>query len=214
MKTEDPVAGNPVAEKTISWKKRLTEEHEPRHHHLMKAMAHPVRMHLLSILSYRQVSPAEFARERGEPVSRVAHHFRSLEKMGCIEVAETRPVRGSTEHFYRRAETLFVDDETLLEMPEEAHRLIATTVIRDFVARVARALRAGTLTARNDVHVSWRPVRLDEQGWKEVIEILGSTYQAVDEVEARARARMDENGEEGLVATVGLAAFESPREPD
>jgi hypothetical protein len=199
-----------VAVNTDSWKTRLAEEHEPRQHHLLKAMAHPIRMHLLAILNYRHVSPAEFARERGEPVSKVAHHFRSLEKLGCIEVVETRPVRGSTEHFYRRSETIIVSDEDLLELPEEVSRLLLSTIVRGFLGRVARALSAGTLTARTDAHVTWKPVKLDEQGWKEVTEILGSAYQAVDEAEARALARMEESGEEGLVATVGLAGFESP----
>lgn len=203
-----------MAVKTDSWKTRLAEEHEPRHHHLLKAMAHPVRMHLLGILSYRHVSPAEFARERGEPVSKVAHHFRSLEKLGCIEVIHTRPVRGSTEHFYRRSETILVRDEDLLEMPEEVSRLLLSTIVRGFLGRVARALRTGTLTARTDAHVTWKAVKLDEQGWKEMTEILGSAYVAVDEAEARALERMEKSGEEGLVATVGLAGFESPHEPE
>jgi DNA-binding transcriptional ArsR family regulator len=202
-----------VAGKT-DWKARLAEEHEPRHHHLLKAMAHPVRMRLLGILSFRHVSPAEFAREQGEPVSKVAHHFRCLEKLGCIEVVHTRPVRGSTEHFYRRSETILVRDEDLLEMPEEVSRLLVSTIVRGFLGRVTRALRSGTFTARTDAHVTWKDVKLDEQGWKEVTEILGSAYEAVDETEARALERMRESGEEGLVATVGLAGFESPPDGD
>lgn len=203
-----------MAVKTDSWKTRLAEEHEPRHHHLLKAMAHPVRMQLLGILNYRHVSPAEFARERGEPVSKVAHHFRSLEKLGCIEVIDTRPVRGSTEHFYRRSETILVRDEDLMEMPEEVSRLLLSTIVRGFLGRVTRALRAGTLTARTDAHVTWKAVKLDEQGWNEVTEILGSAYEAVDEAEARALERMEESGEKRLIATVGLAGFESPPEDD
>lgn len=203
-----------MAVKTDSWKTRLEEEHEPRHHHLLKAMAHPVRMHLLGILNYRHVSPAEYARERGEPVSKVAHHFRSLEKLGCIEVVDTRPVRGSTEHFYRRSETILVRDEDLMEMPEEVSRLLLSTIVRGFLGRVTRALRAGTLTARTDAHVTWKAVKLDEQGWNEVTEILGSAYEAVDEAEARALERMEESGEERLIVTVGLAGFESPPDDD
>ena len=203
-----------MAVKTDSWKTRLAEEHEPRHHHLLKAMAHPTRLHLLGILNYRHVSPAEFARERGEPVSKVAHHFRSLEKLGCIEVVNTRPVRGSTEHFYRRSETILIRDEDLLEMPEEVSRLLLSSIVRGFLGRVARALRSGTLTARTDAHVTWKAVKLDEQGWKEVTEILGSAYEAVDAAEARALERMEESEEERLIATVGLAAFESPSDDD
>jgi DNA-binding transcriptional ArsR family regulator len=203
-----------VAAKTDSWKTRLAEEHEPRHHHLLKAMAHPTRLRLLGILNYRHISPAEFAREQGEPVSKVAHHFRSLEKLGCIEVVDTRPVRGSTEHFYRRSETLLVRDEDLMEMPEEVSRLLLSSIVRGFLGRVARALRSGTLTARTDAHVTWKAVKLDEEGWREVTEILGSAYEAIDEAEARALKRMEKSGEERLIATVGLAGFESPPDDD
>jgi hypothetical protein len=75
-------------------------------------------------------------------------------------------------------------------------------------------LEAGTFTARKDMHYTWKPVKLDEQGWREVTEILGSAYQAVDAAEEQALERMEESGDEGLVATVGLMGFESPPEED
>jgi DNA-binding transcriptional ArsR family regulator len=48
------------------------------HVRLLKALAHPIRLELLGILSYRDISPAEFARHRGEPVSNFGYHFRHL----------------------------------------------------------------------------------------------------------------------------------------
>jgi DNA-binding transcriptional ArsR family regulator len=182
------------------------------HVQLLKALANPVRLHLLGILSYRDISPAEFARERREPVSNVAYHFRALEKLGCVEVVDTRPVRGSTEHFFRRTEIVVYDDDSFLYMPDEARQIVASSIIRDLVGRMTKALLAGTFTAREDFHITWTPVKLDEQGWTEVISILATAFQKVGDVEVRAAERMAESGEDGLVATVALAGFESPRE--
>jgi len=68
---------------------------------LLRALNHEVRLQILGILGQRELSPAELARERGEPVSNVAYHFRMLEELGCAKVVRTRQVRGSVEHFYR-----------------------------------------------------------------------------------------------------------------
>ena len=201
-----------VATKTEGASTDQQPERGDEHLRLLKALAHPVRMHLLGVLSQRTISPAEFARERGEPVSHVSYHFRALEKLDCIEVAGTRPVRGSTEHFYRRTETVVFDDDYWLELPDEARKVVASSIMRDFVGRMSQAIQAGTFTAREDVHITWRPVRLDEEGWSEVMAILGSAFTEVAEAEVRAAQRLAASGEDGLMATVALAGFESPSE--
>jgi hypothetical protein len=53
-------------------------------------------------LGHCDTSPAQFARSRGEPVSNVTYHFRRLQELGCIELVDTRPVKGTVEHVYRR----------------------------------------------------------------------------------------------------------------
>lgn len=177
----------------------------------LTALAHPVRLHLLDVVSDRMISPAEFARERGEPVSKISYHFRALEKWGCIEMAEVKPVRGSTEHFYRLAGEGFHDDESWAELPDEVRRNLASIVLQFVAGRMSRAIQAGTFTARDDVHVTWQPVTLDEQGWKEVMAILLSAFNEVGKAEARAVKRLAQSDEDGLVATVAITGFESPR---
>ncbi|HET9675976.1 MAG TPA: helix-turn-helix domain-containing protein [Solirubrobacterales bacterium] len=83
---------------------------------ILKGLAHPIRLELLGILGQRDMSPARFARLRGEPVSNVTYHFRVLERSGLIELVQTRPVGGSIEHIYRQLRRVFVeaDGERLL----------------------------------------------------------------------------------------------------
>lgn len=184
------------------------------HVRLLKALAHPIRLELLGVLSYRDVSPAEFARHRGEPVSNLTYHFRHLEEMGCIELARTQPKRGSVEHIYRRIKRVVFSDRDWLMMPDEARQIVASTILRDLVGRMTQALQAGTFTAREDVHITWRPVTLDEKGWSALTELLTRTFDSVSKLEVEAIERMRHSDEEGLEATVALAGFESPRSSD
>ena len=76
---------------------------------VLKGIAHPMRLELLRALAHRDLSPARFARLRGEPVSNVTYHFRVLERSGLIEMVGTRPVGGSIEHVYRRLRRVVVE---------------------------------------------------------------------------------------------------------
>ena len=181
------------------------------HVRLLKGLAHPIRLELLGILSYRDISPKEFARHRGEPVSNLNYHFKLLEELGCIELAGTRPSRGSVEHIYRRIKRVIFSDRDWLIMPDEARQIVSSTILRDLIGRVTEALQAGTFTARDDVHITWRPVTLDEQGWSEMVKILAEAFASIGDAEVRAMERMRASGDQGLVATVGLLGFESPK---
>jgi DNA-binding transcriptional ArsR family regulator len=182
----------------------------PSHQNLLKALVHPIRLALLSELSQRNVSPAEFARQLDEPIPNVAYHFRVLEEMGFIEEVGSRPARGSIEHFYRRTATVIFDDEDWMHLPDEARRVVASTFLGDLIGRISEAIQAGTLTAREDIHITWTPVPLDEQGWTEVMRILGSAFEEVGKVKDQAEKRLAESRDDRLLATVALAGFESP----
>lgn len=69
---------------------------------LLDALRHPLRRSLLRryVESEEMLSPRELARLERKPLSNVAYHIRELERLGAIEIAATRPVRGAVEHFY------------------------------------------------------------------------------------------------------------------
>lgn len=177
---------------------------------LLKALAHETRLQILGILSYRDLSPAELARQRAEPVSKVAYHFRFLEELGCAEVVRTRQVRGSVEHFYRRTGFVVYDDDDWSRLPAEVQDVITASIVKDLFGRITRAMRAGTFNERDDHHLTWTPVRLDEPGWEEMTELLMRTLDAVAAIEERAADRLEAGGGASLLATVALAGFESP----
>lgn len=182
---------------------------KPDHFESFKALGHPIRLRLLGVLSCRTITPAEFARECDEPTPNVAYHFRYLREMGWIEVVETRPAGGSLEHVYRRTATPIFSDEDWMRLPDEVRRILASTTANELYGRIGEAIEAGTFTARN-AHITWRPMRLDEQGWIETTDALASVFDDLDQIAARASARLTQSAEDGLLATVALVGFESP----
>jgi DNA-binding transcriptional ArsR family regulator len=178
---------------------------------LLKALSHPTRVRILGVLSHRDVSPAEFARESGEVVTNVAYHFRELAKYGFAEVVETRPVRGSMEHIYCGTRRAQFGDDDWCQMPKQLQQVITGTVFHDMVGRMAEAIEAGTFDARDDSHMTWSPLVVDEEGWTDLMSILDTAFEQIAEVAAQAGERLAGRGGKRIPATVALAGFESPK---
>jgi DNA-binding transcriptional ArsR family regulator len=67
----------------------------------LRALSHPVRLRILSLLTGTAMSSAELARELGMNHAAVSFHVRQLARAGYLELAETRSVRGGRERRYR-----------------------------------------------------------------------------------------------------------------
>ena len=178
---------------------------------LMKALAHPTRLKILGELSHRDISPAEYAKENREDVSNVAYHFRLLKKMGCAEVIDTKPARGSTEHFYRGTRPVIFDDDIWPTLPPAMHVAVSHTILEDLLARIRSAFVSGTFDARLDRHFTWTPMVVDEQGWSALTSVLTWAFEQFDKISQESSERMAETGETGFEVTAALVGFESPR---
>jgi DNA-binding transcriptional ArsR family regulator len=65
-----------------------------------KALASPLRVEALAILSERRASPKELTEELGGKLPSVSYHVKVLEGYGLIEQVDEAPRRGAVEHFY------------------------------------------------------------------------------------------------------------------
>src|SRR6185503_8320645 len=79
-----------------------------------------------------------------------------------------------------------------------------------FIAHVKGAMFEDTFEARSDRMLAWRPVDLDEQGWREMTASVNACFANVEQIKREADARMAESGEEAMRATWGIFTFESP----
>src|SRR3954454_10485274 len=85
---------------------------------LVKALAHELRVEILTILNERMASPNELSKELGEGLSQVSYHVKVLRDYKCIELVKTVPRRGAVEHYYRATSRAFLTDRDWQAMPE------------------------------------------------------------------------------------------------
>ena len=78
----------------------------------VKAISHPLRTTILSLLHERAATVTELAVAVERPKSTVAHHVKVLNEAGLVQVVRTRRVRAIEERFYgRTARMLYVGVE-------------------------------------------------------------------------------------------------------
>jgi DNA-binding transcriptional ArsR family regulator len=177
---------------------------------VFKALAHPLRMNLLAILSERRASPTELADELNEPLGNVAYHVKMLEQLNCIELVGTTPRRGAVEHFYRATVRPFLSEAEWSRLPESSRRSISATRLREIWSDAAAAVENNTFDSRTDRHLSWTNLTLDEQGWRDLADLLSDTLDRALELQSEVAARMEGDAAEGAVnAKLVLMGYEA-----
>jgi DNA-binding transcriptional ArsR family regulator len=73
----------------------------------VKAISHPLRTTILSLLHERAATVTELAVAVERPKSTVAHHVKVLAEAGLVRVVRTRRVRAIEERFYGRTARMF-----------------------------------------------------------------------------------------------------------
>jgi len=155
------------------------------------------------VLSNRVASPKELARESGESLSSVSYHVKYLREEGCIEIFDTEPRRGAIEHYYR-----------VKAPPPHARAEVSGAAVRNLLGEVVRALNADTFDAHRDRHLSWMPMELDAEGWRELIECQAGWLEELKRVKADAAERLAvEGAAPGKRAIAGMMGFETPPGP-
>ena len=173
---------------------------------LMKALAHPLRQRILMELNKRVASPSELAEEIGEPLGNVSYHVRMLVDLECIELVSTTPRRGALEHHYRATVPPLFDDDTWRSLPTATRRAVMGDVLKEIWQAVGVGADAGVFD-EDDVHVTRDGLTLDEQGWREVTELLRETHERIAEVSRESAARAKKGGGETRESVLALLHF-------
>jgi Helix-turn-helix domain len=186
---------------------------------LAKAMAHPLRVHILVETNKRPMSATQFAHHFGGGVSpsKAARHFRYLEQLGCLELVEERTGgrrRGGKEKLYRAIQRSLFDESRWAALPESLQGEVTSVTFSSYIERAAEAVAAGTIDRRQDRHLTWTGMHFDEQAWREMIERIDDLFRFSLELRVQAALRMIKSGEEPVPVTVALACFESPKDAE
>ncbi|MBB4959401.1 winged helix-turn-helix domain-containing protein [Micromonospora polyrhachis] len=102
----------------------------------LRAMAHPVRLRMLSLMWSAPLSAAELARELDISHALASQHLRKLDTAGFVELVEVRAHRGGRERRYRTVRGTPLSDEQV------GTPLVAESLAHNLRERAARRTRA------------------------------------------------------------------------
>lgn len=101
----------------------------------LRALAHPLRLRMLSLLTGTALSAAEVARELGGTQANASYHLRQLQGAGLLDVVEVASVRGGRARRYRHLPTT---DQPLGGARDGDHVLLAAALAAELQRRTAQ----------------------------------------------------------------------------
>jgi DNA-binding transcriptional ArsR family regulator len=181
---------------------------------LAKALAHPLRVRILTSLHKGVSSPNQLSQELGEPLGNVSYHVKTLLEYDCVELVKTEPRRGAVEHFYRATERAFFSASDWEKIPASARKGISGSILETVGQDATEALMAGSIDARSDSHISRSPLVLDEKGWTEITALLADTLNKALEIQDEAATRLSSEKSDSISTKLAILHFESPAARD
>ncbi len=180
---------------------------------IVKALAHPLRVSILSFLEQRTASPNEIAGELGVSLGNVSYHVRQLEKLGLIKLIKETPRRGAVEHYYRLDVRPSISDEGWASAPGFVKEALSSAVIAEIGRQVSKAAQEGGFE-REDIHLSRLPLMVDDKGFQAVAREAERFVAKVRQIEQAAGKRLSRTkNDDPVVAHVALMLFEGAEEP-
>lgn len=172
-------------------------------------VAHPVRCRLIAMFADRVASPTEAAQELGMPVGDVSYHVRTLKDAGIIELVEERPVRGSTEHFYRTVvNNIVLSDEEYEGLSLEQRVAFARQTFQLTTAEASFSLETKKFGERHNHHIARVPLSVDQQAWDELSELHREMLDRIMEIRESSNLRTVGSEEPRIPGIAFAALFE------
>jgi len=82
----------------------------------IRAIADPLRLKILHVLSEKSMTTKQVAAELSENVNKLYHHVETLESVGLIKLTHTKPNRGTLEKYYKAVAKHFTLSPVLFEV--------------------------------------------------------------------------------------------------
>jgi DNA-binding transcriptional ArsR family regulator len=174
---------------------------------IMKALSHPLRVRMLTLLNQKVASPSELADELDEPLGNVSYHMRFLADLKMVKLVRTEPRRGAVEHYYEALEPPLISDDDWAQLPVALRRSLSDSTLTD----IARDLKGAGETGgfdRENMHVSRVSLSLDQQGWDELSGVLSDLRERARKVQDDANKRRKRSGEDAIPTALVLMQFE------
>jgi DNA-binding transcriptional ArsR family regulator len=177
---------------------------------LAKALSHPMRTRILTILNERVASPNEISETIGERLPNVSYHVRVLQDLGCIELVRTAQRRGAIEHYYRALARPFFSDRDWKRLPRSGRQAVTDVILQMVWDDASQAMKADTFESRADRHLSRTPLALDDEGWSELNDLLRKLHGQAERIGEKSAKRLSKAGEQGTPTRLVMMHFEVP----
>jgi DNA-binding transcriptional ArsR family regulator len=179
---------------------------------IMKALSHPLRVRMLTLLNQRVSSPSELAEELDEPLGNVSYHMRFLADLKMVKLVRTEPRRGAVEHYYEALEPPLISDDDWAQLPAALRRSLSDSTLGDIASDLRGAAAEGGFD-RPNIHITRTALTLDEQGWDELSGILADVLARARRIQEDSNERR-KRGEAGAIPTaLVLMQFEGGGAP-
>jgi predicted transcriptional regulator len=176
---------------------------------LAKALAHPLRVHILAASHQRPVSPSEIARRFDEPVPNVSYHFKELVKFGALEFVGTETVRGAVKHLYVGTERAIFTEADWLKLPGGVKTGLAGATLQDYAEVTASAIDSGSFVDAEFVF-TWDEANMDTEGVSAMLKVLKAANHRIKSVRDEAAGRLAASGEDSIRVVFKLGGFLAP----
>jgi DNA-binding transcriptional ArsR family regulator len=176
---------------------------------LAKALEHPTRIEILAILRDGPSSPSRIQQQLQDiSLNLVSHHIKVLRDLECVELIETVRRRGATEHIYRTTVgPAMLDDKAWEEATPKMRQPIAAAILRLVSSDLAHSLGAGKFDEIASQHLSRSQLKLDREGWEEVVDLLTGALDDLFEIRTRNLERIAASGDTPLSVIVAIMQF-------
>jgi hypothetical protein len=182
-----------------------------------RAQSTPLRERIMMAASVRPMGPSTFLIEHGGgSFSRVQGNFNELKRYHSLVpdgVATGGRRRGGVERLYRAVQFPLFDANTWPVLPKPMRELYSAGACSTFVEEAVKAIRAETMDARADRHLSVLRGLVDQRGWDRIVERIEPLFDPLLEEIKRADTHLVAGERTPIPAIMAFSVFESPREP-
>ncbi|HMZ08249.1 MAG TPA: winged helix-turn-helix domain-containing protein [Anaerolineales bacterium] len=165
----------------------------------LRAISDPLRVQILELLERQVLTVKQVGEKLGLASSKLYYHFGALEKLGLIEVAETRMVANMLEKTYRSAAELIDVDPSLFKFSKDGDNepiniILSTTIdaTREDLLRSLQArqfqLNEGSEEQPRRMIINRVVNRIPEKRLAEFQDRLAKLVQEFDEVEPSSKS--------------------------
>jgi DNA-binding transcriptional ArsR family regulator len=154
---------------------------------VVKALAHPLRAKLLTILDRREASPSQLSAELGEPLGTVSYHVRTLHDLGLLRLVDEKRQRGAVEHYYTAVKWV-IHEDAWKALPGS----LKQTVHASFLSRIGDVVSSAVVAGGfNEPYalLNHDTLALDQEGARELAREVSALMRRALAIESESKER-------------------------